>query len=68
MISWVVPSGLLCILGFAAHFSEFVPLNKNLYSSSYILLTGNSSSVRSSRLREVMCTSGLALLSGMGDG
>jgi hypothetical protein len=51
LVSWVVPSGLLCVIALAAHFSGFIPLNKNLYSSSYILLTGDFSSYSFAPLR-----------------
>eukprot|EP00884_Botryococcus_braunii_P002644 jgi/Botrbrau1/12380/Bobra.0084s0004.3 len=43
LLSWLVPSIVCCIAGLGLHLFCIVPLNKNLYSPSYVLLTGGTS-------------------------
>lgn len=40
LLCWLLPSATFCAAGIALHVAGTIPLNKNLYSPSYVLLTG----------------------------
>ncbi|KAI5084184.1 hypothetical protein GOP47_0000353 [Adiantum capillus-veneris] len=42
LLHWVLPALVLVLLGLILHYSHAIPLNKQLYSLSYVCLTGGS--------------------------
>lgn len=42
LLHWVTPAVVLVILAIILHYSHAIPLNKQLYSFSYVLLTGGA--------------------------
>lgn len=42
LLHWVLPALVLVVLGLILHYAHAIPLNKQLYSLSYVCLTGGS--------------------------